>query len=181
MEISMRQNGPERRTAWQGRVLRWLLSAGLLLGCGGMLNTPSGGGESHFLRPCEASCAEGLDCIAGVCTRGCVVGADACDDLAASARCTDASVEPGAVAVCDVACTAGADCAAVGPDHECMNGFCRVGRHPTPGPSCRVLHRAYPSGATNVPAPQGCGLGMRKRRSDRALSGCDRERSNHRR
>lgn len=32
-------------------------------------------GESHSLIQCEDSCAGSLDCIAGVCTRGCVIAA----------------------------------------------------------------------------------------------------------
>jgi hypothetical protein len=106
--------------------LRYGLLAILLAACGGVTTTPTVGGESHFLRECDDGCGKGLECVSGLCTRSCLVGRDACTDLAMAAQCTDASIEPGAVAVCDVACQGNADCQALGDDFECEAGFCRA-------------------------------------------------------
>lgn len=99
--------------------------------CGGDAATPLLlGGESHFLQQCtpgaEPSCGPDLDCISGVCTRGCLVNEASCSDLFAAAACTPASIEPGAVAVCDVSCSNEGDCAALGARHRCEGGFCRA-------------------------------------------------------
>ena len=101
-----------------------VLSILLLGGCGGML-TPTMGGESHFLRICTSDCGDGLDCISGVCTRGCVVNNDGCHELDAQAECTDQSIEPGAVAVCDVSCQSDPDCVSLSRQHVCDAGYCR--------------------------------------------------------
>jgi len=148
----------ERARSRSGRALRYVLFGVLVFGCGGVAGGPSTGGESHFLEYCQSSCAAGLDCISGVCTRGCLVEASSCGDLPGSAQCTADSIEPGAVAVCDVDCRGDAQCAALGADHRCVGGFCRRGQPSAPSEgSCRVLHRNYPSGSTGIPAPTGCG------------------------
>jgi hypothetical protein len=104
---------------------RYLLVGFWLAACGGALGSRTAGGESHFLRQCAAECGPGLECVSGVCTRGCLVGEDKCSDLAAAAICTDASIEPGALAVCDVSCESDAGCAALGEAFTCEDGFCR--------------------------------------------------------
>lgn len=115
-----------KMTPGSGNALRALALAVLTAGgCGGILGGPITGGESHFLRSCISSCGGGLDCVSGVCTRGCVVNQESCDDLVTSAVCTDQSIEPGAVAVCDVACATNADCAMLGSTHRCQDGYCR--------------------------------------------------------
>ncbi|HVJ15666.1 MAG TPA: hypothetical protein VM686_09495 [Polyangiaceae bacterium] len=127
---------------------RWrrMLAGLFLVSCGGTVGVPQTGGESHFLVHCDSSsCGDGLSCIAGVCTRGCVVGEAECTDLAEAATCTDASIEPGAVAVCDVACSADADCSALGEEHRCDAGFCRAGTS-TAGPSGHPLVFPCPEG-----------------------------------
>jgi hypothetical protein len=160
-----------------------LVAAALVVGCGGALGGPMAGGESHFLATCDGSCAEGLSCISGICTRGCVVGTDTCDDLAATAECTDQSVEPGAVAVCDVSCMNDSECQSLGAGYSCESGFCRGGESsgggstggsssggasaggtggvpPLPGysgASCRVNNVDYPSGSAYINAPNQCG------------------------
>ena len=79
--------------------MRGLIALVLAVACGGATTgTPVVGGETHFLRQCTTTCGDGLSCIAGICTRGCVVGEASCGDLAAGAACTPASVDPGAVA-----------------------------------------------------------------------------------
>lgn len=141
-----------------------VLGLGLLIGgCGGVTPSTQTGGESHFLRVCSDSCGGGLDCISGVCTRGCLIGEAACTDLSTKAACTDESVEPGEVAVCDVGCERDADCAPLGSTHRCTAGFCRGGAPSDDKPDtvprdkgCEVLHQTYASGES-TPNPGGCG------------------------
>jgi hypothetical protein len=144
--------------------------ASAVAGCGGHTDGPIGGSESHFLAYCVDVCGDGLDCIAGVCTRGCVVEEDDCTDLAPRAECTSDSIEPGAVAVCDVACSNDGDCGALGSDHGCDGGFCRkpprsgggsggtgTGSGGAPdGAACDVDGTQVPSGS-EVENPNGCG------------------------
>jgi len=102
------------------------LAAALAGACGGSVGkTPSIGSESHFLAHCEASCEGGLDCIGGICTRPCLTEQSSCSDLAAAASCTNQSVEPGEVAVCDLSCAGSADCRVLGSSFTCQAGFCR--------------------------------------------------------
>lgn len=107
-------------------LLRRLCAGLILVSCGGAVNGPSTGGESHFLRFCDSTCGNGLDCISGVCTRGCITGSPSCGGLAKDAVCTADSIEPGAVAVCDVSCSAHSDCASLSSDHRCDGGYCRA-------------------------------------------------------
>lgn len=96
--------------------------------CGGVSRSgPAVGGESHFLHWCDGSCDEaGLECISGLCTRPCLEAEpNACTGLNA-ARCTATSIEPGAGAVCDVACASDLACASLGTDFHCNGGFCRL-------------------------------------------------------
>src|SRR5262245_21098286 len=81
------------------------------------------GSETHFLLECSESCAAGLDCIGGVCTRACSEDA-VCTSFSAAAVCTaePGSAEPGA---CDVQCSVAADCAAIGVGYRCLDGSCR--------------------------------------------------------
>ncbi len=106
---------------------RGLIALALAAGCGGATSAPPiVGGETHFLRSCSASCDDGLACIGGICTRSCLVAEAGCDDLASGATCTAASVEPGAVAVCDLGCASASACRALGRDYSCQAGFCRA-------------------------------------------------------
>ena len=105
--------------------LRYLVLVAGLVACGGALSTHTAGGESHFLRQCNQRCGDDLECVSGVCTRGCLVAEGGCGDLAPGAVCTDASIEPGAIAVCDVSCESNSQCAALGEGFECEGGFCR--------------------------------------------------------
>ncbi len=105
-----------------------LFVAGLATACFGEAepDEPTVGSESHFLRLCEETCADGLDCIAGICTSPCVVGdSESCEQFPAAA-CTNQSVEPGEVAVCDVPCSGDVDCSVLSQDHACWDGFCRA-------------------------------------------------------
>jgi hypothetical protein len=123
-----------KRSLTTVRALRWLLAGVLAVGCGGAVGNGQSTGESHFLDYCTSSCGQGLDCISGICTRGCLVGDSQCGALNSNASCTNESVEPGNVAVCDVACQSTSDCAGLGAEHECKAGYCRAGS-PT-GASC---------------------------------------------
>lgn len=107
--------------------LRYFVLTLLVAACGGSLGTRTAGGESHFLEGCAESCGDGLECIASVCTRSCLVESSDCTDLSPRAVCTNASIEPGRVAVCDVGCDRDRDCAGLGDDFECRAGFCRSG------------------------------------------------------
>ncbi len=99
------------------------LAAGLAVACG--ITAEPGSGETHFLVSCNASCAEGLSCLCGVCTRACDA-ASSCEDLGASATCLTAPEACGnAPRICDVSCTSAANCAALGTDYACASGVCR--------------------------------------------------------
>ncbi len=140
-----------QKSSGKGLASRWrmLCLALLLAACGGLLGKPSTGGESHFLRRCAASCGAGLDCISGLCTRGCLVGKTSCAELSANAVCTALSIEPGAIAVCDVSCSTGSDCDKLGSTYECDAGFCRG----------QALTNEPPSSPTAGNAGQGGGAG----------------------
>jgi hypothetical protein len=111
------------------RVSRYRRALWLVLfaaACGGSVTkAPSVGSESHFLEHCEGSCEGGFDCIGGICTRPCLTEQSSCAALAVNAACTNQSVEPGQVAVCDVSCGAGTGCGALGVDYACESGYCR--------------------------------------------------------
>lgn len=121
--------GRIRRSKWS-YAFAWLA----LAACGGAVGKPSVGGESHFLRHCGDGCGPGLECVADICTRGCRVDGGDCSDLAADARCTNESLEPGELAVCDVACEDAADCHGLGADFTCDSGYCRGPAPSAPGP-----------------------------------------------
>jgi hypothetical protein len=90
------------------------------------------GSESHFLTRCSASCEDGLECIGGLCTKSCLTGVDSCSELHGSAICTNQSVEPGQVAVCDVPCSGAAACGRLGDGFACDGSFCRGPSTPDP-------------------------------------------------
>jgi hypothetical protein len=152
-ERSMRRTPDESSRkparAWARAALAsacWFAWAGA---CGGKSDSvPVVGSESHFLMRCTDSCdSERLACIGGICTESCILGEDSCSELASTARCTDQSVEPGNVAVCDVSCATRADCAALGDGHVCEGGFCRLGAvsQPQPDPvSCEEFRDQTP-------------------------------------
>ena len=109
--------------AWtKARGARWLALAFVAYGCNSDMSVSRNTGESHFLDYCDSSCGDGLDCISGVCTRGCLVAENGCGDLAVEATCTDQSIEPGKVAVCDVECNDDADCEGIADGHRCDAG-----------------------------------------------------------
>lgn len=122
-------------------------------GCGRIAkNGPEVGGESHFLHWCDGSCEEqGLECISGLCTQPCVVAQpDACSAFS-GASCTDRSIEPGAVAVCDVGCVGDADCAALGSDYRCEASFCRAAeRNSSTPPNSSGMADASAAGAAGA-------------------------------
>jgi len=117
---------PTRTRVVQTAALLGALAGVGVPACGGRSTGPLVGGESHFLERCVAFCPGNLECISGVCTQPCIVGDDgACTGLASTAVCTSDSVEPGAVAICDVACADSGDCSALGDEHGCSVGYCR--------------------------------------------------------
>lgn len=127
----------EKREMWdsgwrKGLRFRHVVLALVVAACGGTIGQRTAGGESHFLKACPDDCGPGLECISGLCTRGCVVGEADCSDLAPGATCTNQSVEPGRVAVCDLACERDRDCSGLGTDFRCPAGFCRAPSPETP-------------------------------------------------
>ena len=83
---------------------------------------PSGGvdGESHFLRSCKQSCADGLECIGEVCTASCT-GDDPCRELNADATCERVS----GTSQCELGCSHADDCRALGASFLCVDAACR--------------------------------------------------------
>lgn len=121
------------------RTFGWLALA-LICACGGKAsNLSTLGGETHFLQRCVDTCEGDLACIGNVCTKSCSVagGANQCAGLGSTGqvRCTaqsllSASVElpdstPSSAAICDAACSEDIQCANLGSDYQCDNGFCR--------------------------------------------------------
>jgi hypothetical protein len=84
------------------------------------------------LRHCFEGCGS-LECVSDICTRSCRVDGGSCADLSPQARCTNTSVEPGAIAVCDLSCSGAADCGALGEGFACDGGFCRSSTPPANG------------------------------------------------
>lgn len=121
----MKTNELERRSLYRFCAPAFWLA--LLAGaCGGTASTtPRIGSESHFLAYCTDSCSGGFDCIGGICTKSCLTDATSCAELGARVDCTNQSVEPGEVAVCDASCTSDADCGPLGSGYQCRAGFCR--------------------------------------------------------
>src|SRR5438094_868062 len=63
----------------------FLVGSWLIFSC----STPESsqeGSETHFLTSCDATCAEGMQCICGVCTRACTRQSD-CSILPGVASC----------------------------------------------------------------------------------------------
>src|SRR5688572_13801134 len=106
----------ERTVVWLRVASVAIGLAGLAGACGGTASSPQPavGSESHFLARCSGECGGGFDCIGGICTRSCITEGESCTDLGASVACTNESVEPGEVAVCDARCTTESECAPLG-------------------------------------------------------------------
>jgi hypothetical protein len=109
------------------RAAAWVIV--LTAGC--FQTNPRTGGESHFLRACDGSCAAGLSCICGLCTKSCAAHAS-CQALTSATSCVAptsnaGSCESGGASglICDVTCTTGSQCAALGAGFECSAGRCR--------------------------------------------------------
>lgn len=108
------------------------LLVALATGCEGGTAAGGEGSETHFLESCAASCADGLECLCGVCTRPCA-DASECSSFGDFVACTDATprVADGRceslaqARLCDVPCLADADCAPLGAA-TCQHGFCRA-------------------------------------------------------
>jgi hypothetical protein len=119
---------------------------------------PAPGGESNFLRACERSCAQGLSCVCGVCTRTCTSDR-ACVSLASNAICLgedeigDTRVcEPKqrseSPRVCDARCSGDRECR---DGLRCQGGLCREAPTSTNGPTAGTGN-AQDAGSMLVPA-----------------------------
>ncbi|HVU03950.1 MAG TPA: hypothetical protein VHE30_19460, partial [Polyangiaceae bacterium] len=94
---------------------------------GGACSTPStkGDSESHFLHECVETCASGLECLCGICTRTCT-DTSQCASLAATAECA-AALESACAAhgkQCDVPCLTSDACRGLGAGYSCVGGRC---------------------------------------------------------
>jgi uncharacterized protein DUF5050 len=69
-----------------------------------------GAADSYFLTECIASCAQGLSCVAGVCSQACDSGDATCGAIAPGAVCLEQTTADGAVGACDVPCAEVSDC-----------------------------------------------------------------------
>ncbi len=157
----MKKTSRKDVTRYLGRAASGAAFLVLLAGGCATQGAPVVGSETHFLTRCTASCGGGLDCIAGICTRGCLTESATCSELGATAVCTSASVEPGAVAVCDASCSGAMDCEPLGSGYACEAGYCRKG---TPsaddgvgGGGCRPVGR-YQAGKEGSYQPCCAGL-----------------------
>ncbi|MEI9942497.1 MAG: hypothetical protein WDO69_35230 [Pseudomonadota bacterium] len=94
--------------------------------------TSQEGSETHFLTSCEGSCADGMQCICGVCTKACTRQTDcaawpgiaSCAPLGprvAEQRCGEAELG----AICDALCLTDLDCSKLAADRICDSGYCR--------------------------------------------------------
>ena len=130
------------------RLVRWsfvlasVVALSLVAACGGQLEGPQVGSESHFLRYCTDTCGEVLACVGGICTQSCTIGDDSvCTPSSSAAICTNESVEPGEIAVCDLPCSGTLDCSGLSGEHECIDGYCRAPAAPLQtGASSRYRH-----------------------------------------
>jgi hypothetical protein len=116
--------------AWR-RLGRWLLLGMALLAfdCESAREEPTGG-ETHFLRSCDADpgvCGE-LSCLCNVCTLACAERA-ACTGLPGASCVLNGnlgSCELPSAGRCDVTCAVDDDCSELSPSHRCAAGLCRV-------------------------------------------------------
>jgi hypothetical protein len=107
-----------------------LVLGGLAAACA-QTTTGSGSGETHFLERCAETCAAGLQCLRGTCTRPCAAHVD-CSDLSLAATCQTSS--DGASDLCEQGCEDDRDCGTVSGRHTCIAGVCRAEpRPPTNG------------------------------------------------
>lgn len=116
--------------------VRHFTALGLLLGSA-LVVTPSCGGttkagtdsNTHWLRSCanDDDCGS-LECLCGVCTRGCN-SASECIGLGAPAVCEPLSSCTGTghtSSVCTAECSGKSDCAAIGAGLVCVDGRCEA-------------------------------------------------------
>jgi hypothetical protein len=107
-----------------------VLVASLFAGCNGK-SAKTSDSETHFLEKCTDTCAGGLTCLCGVCTKICTAEAS-CGALSVAASCED-SCSDSSHKVCDVACTVDGDCSSLGADFGCSAGHCRQDSAPGAG------------------------------------------------
>jgi hypothetical protein len=101
--------------------------------CGAESTTSATDTKTNWLGQCEkdSECSEGLECLCGMCTRGCEQ-TDECSSLGQSAACRASSQCTGAKRVCQAPEVTGNDAGSQGPDDEPMGASGEPG---TPTPS----------------------------------------------
>ena len=109
------------------------------------------GSETHFLKGCDATCGDGMQCICGVCTKACTRQTD-CNDLSGLASCAPlgprvaeqrcGDTELGAM--CDAPCLGDFDCTKLAADRICDYGYCRQlnRQFEPPAPACMLANFA---------------------------------------
>jgi hypothetical protein len=96
------------------------LAASNLTGCSQPSDTVNGS-ETHFLEACNTSCASGLECVDGQCSKRCSTD-DVCGELDDRATC---ATQPSAVKACELECSDNTDCTRLLPELTCNAGVCR--------------------------------------------------------
>jgi hypothetical protein len=107
--------------------------------------TSQEGSETHFLTSCDATCADGMQCICGVCTKACtrqtdcatLSGVASCAALGprvAEQRCGEAELG----AMCDAVCLSDLDCSTLAANRICDYGYCRQVRGEQIAPPVRA-------------------------------------------
>lgn len=129
---------PALTTETRRRVLRCAIALGFVCAavsnCSPQPQETTGGGETHFLMPCDrdAICGTTLACMCGICTRACSDTA-ACQSLSQTATCVSSKDLPeanscadsSATNVCDLPCVDDSTCRAFSNLLRCDRGFCR--------------------------------------------------------
>ena len=126
-----RSNRKSRRAPFLiGAALSYATLFGFGLSCEAEHGGDPTGGETHFLRVCDADaddCGHGLRCICGACTVPCEKD-DACSQLE-GATCEASSAACGedlGAATCDVVCQRTEDCLGLSAAAACLSGRCRL-------------------------------------------------------
>ena len=123
------------------------------LGC----NSPTVGGETHWLRVCQvdAECGDAARCLCGICTKPCD-DASACDAAgelnacapadSAGTRAFCAAAETG---LCLPSCSTDEDCVVHGLEFVCQEGHCATRTPPACPTDCGMW-------CGGEPVPAGC-------------------------
>lgn len=140
-----------RMIEWGRRFAAILLLCGFAAGCDSGPEASDLGSETHFLRACTETCADGYSCLCGACTLVCSDAME-CSAESSTARCTasaprvaDGTCSAGEPSFCDVSCAEDRECRSVGASHRCVQGYCRA-----PEPAAPACLRTDTTGESTV-------------------------------